>query len=134
MGLFRAAHGWGGQKGPPLSKICRAYPTLTKLSTVIPYLKKIHKILKSRDTPLEFYWFFHRKSVTFSISRNTCIDCILMHKFWVFFNFFESSKVVSLYIVEFLMMSPKLATLGLFEIKLFLKKRLWHHNFHFWRH
>ena len=45
-----------------------------------------------------------------------------MHKFCYFFNFFESSKVVSLNIVEFLMMSPKLATLGLLEIKVFLNK------------
>ena len=45
-----------------------------------------------------------------------------MHKFWVFFNFFESSKVVSLNIVEFLMMSAKLATLGLRKINVFLNK------------
>ena len=45
-----------------------------------------------------------------------------MHKLWGFFNFFESSKVVSLNIVEFLMMSAKLATLDLLKIKIFLNK------------
>ena len=56
MGFFDAAHGWGGggQKGPPLPKICHTYPTLMKLGTVIPYPKEIQKIYESRDTPLEF--------------------------------------------------------------------------------
>ena len=31
MGFFGAAHKWGGgQKGPPLPKICRKYPTMMK--------------------------------------------------------------------------------------------------------
>ena len=63
MGLFGAAHGLGGGgKTPPppplpspsLPKICQTYPTMMKLGTVIPYLKKIRKIYESRDTPLEF--------------------------------------------------------------------------------
>ena len=40
-------------KKDPLPKICRTYPTMMKLGTVIPYLKKIQKIYESRDTPLE---------------------------------------------------------------------------------
>ena len=52
MGLFEATHQWeGGQKGP-LPKICHTYPTMMKPDTVIPYLKKIQKIYKSRDTSL----------------------------------------------------------------------------------
>ena len=53
MGLFGAAYecvcggGWG--KKDPLS-----HPTLTKLGTVIPYLKKTQKIHKSHETSLEF--------------------------------------------------------------------------------
>ena len=39
-----------------LTKICHTYPTMIKLGTVITYLKKIQKICKSRDTPLEFCW------------------------------------------------------------------------------
>ena len=37
-------------------------------------------------------------------------------------NFFESSKVVLVNMVEFLMMSAKLATLSLLKIKVFLNK------------
>ena len=44
----------GGQKAPPLPKICHTYPTMMKLGAVIPYPKKIQKIYESRDTPLEF--------------------------------------------------------------------------------
>ena len=54
MGLFRAAHGCGEAKRSPVLKICHTYPTMMKLSTVIPYLMKIQKIYKSRDTPLSF--------------------------------------------------------------------------------
>ena len=39
MGLFGAAQGYGVQKGL-LSKICHTYPTVIKLGTVMPYLKK----------------------------------------------------------------------------------------------
>ena len=58
MGLFRAAYGWrvGGKKAP-LPKICHIilqYPTMMKIDTTIPYLKKIQKMYKSRDTSLEF--------------------------------------------------------------------------------
>ena len=56
MGIFGAAHGWGGKQKdlPPLPKICHTYPTTMKLGTVIPYLKEIQKIYESRVTPLEF--------------------------------------------------------------------------------
>ena len=49
MGLFGCAHGWGG-----LPKICHLYPTVMKLGPVINYLKKIQKVYKSRDAPVEF--------------------------------------------------------------------------------
>ena len=60
MGFFVAAQGYGGGGGGlggerlPLPKICPTYPTMMKLGTVIPYLKKIQKIYESRDTPSEF--------------------------------------------------------------------------------
>ena len=41
MGIFGAANGSGVQKGHPLPKICHTYPTMMKLGTFIPYLKKI---------------------------------------------------------------------------------------------
>ena len=57
MGLFLAAHGWGrgGAFWPPLLKIPDTYPTMMKLGKVIPYLREIRKMYKSRDTSLEFY-------------------------------------------------------------------------------
>ena len=54
MGLFEVAHGWGEIKKAPLPKICPSYSTMIKLGTVIPYLKKIQKIYKSLEKPLEF--------------------------------------------------------------------------------
>ena len=57
MGLFS----WGfiriggGAEKDPLRKIRLTYPTMITFGTIIPYLKKIQKIYKSRDTPLEFY-------------------------------------------------------------------------------
>ena len=48
--------GEGAKKTPHLPKIYHTYPTMMKLGTVIPYLRKIQKIYESLDTPLEFYW------------------------------------------------------------------------------
>ena len=60
MGFFGAVHGYGGGPfWPPVSKICHTYPTIMKLDTVIPYLRKIQKMYKSRDTSLEFCWHQH---------------------------------------------------------------------------
>ena len=55
MGFFGAAHrypicGQGGGKRPSFPKICDTYPTMMKLGTLIPYLKKIQEIHKSPDT------------------------------------------------------------------------------------
>ena len=55
MDFFWAAHGWGGPFWPaPLPKIRHTYPKMMKLGTVIPYLRKIQKMYKSRDISLEF--------------------------------------------------------------------------------
>ena len=48
MDFLGAAHGW-----TPLPKICHTHPTMMKLGTVIPYLKKIPKIYESRESPLD---------------------------------------------------------------------------------
>ena len=45
VGLFRDAHGWGAKRPPPLPKICYIHPTMMKLGTVVPYLKKIKKYI-----------------------------------------------------------------------------------------
>ena len=59
-GLFRGCSRRGrGAKRPSLRKICHAYPTMMKLSTAIPYLKRIQKWYESRDTSPEFCWHQH---------------------------------------------------------------------------
>ena len=90
-GMGRGGGGGGGQKGP-LPKTYYTYPTIMKLGTVIPYLKKIQKIYESRVTHFEFCWyhnFFTRNQLfsiksNFAISRNAEIDCILVHNFYFF--------------------------------------------------
>ena len=60
MGFFGTAHEWGAKKSPPPNlKICHTYPTLMKLGTVVPCLKKIQKyinhvahLLSSADTSI----------------------------------------------------------------------------------
>ena len=47
MGFFGAAHGWRGAKS-------HTYPTMMKLGTVVPYLKKFQKLYESHDAPLGF--------------------------------------------------------------------------------
>ena len=44
----------------PFPTICHIYPTIVKFGTVIPNRKKIQKMYKLRDTPLEFFsWRQH---------------------------------------------------------------------------
>ena len=59
MGIFEAAHRWGGAKRPALPIICHTYPTMMKLGTVIPNLKKIQKLYESCDTFPDFCWHQH---------------------------------------------------------------------------
>ena len=93
-GPFRGCSWMGGGKKAPLPKICHTYPTMMKPGTFIPYLKKIQKICKSHDTPLEFCW--HQQFFTAN-------QQILLHQeiqiwivFWYIisnsFNFFLVSK------------------------------------------
>ena len=51
--------GRGGAKKARLPKICHTCPTMMKLGTIKPYLKKIPKIYESRDTHPEFFWYKH---------------------------------------------------------------------------
>ena len=107
--------GAGGSKRPHLLKICHTYPTMMKLSTIIPYLKKIQNINESHDTPLEFCWHQH------FFTRN---QQILLHQemqmyiaFWyIISNSFNFSWVFVI------LMSAKMATPGLLKIKLFLNE------------
>ena len=69
---------------------------------------------------------FYRKSANFAISRNTDIPCFLTHSFYFFQpTFFDSLKIVLINLVKCWMMSAKMATLGLLEIKVgILEKKL----------
>ena len=70
----------GGQKGP-LPKICHTYPAMMKLGTVIPYLKKIQKIYKSRDTPFSSadISIFSPEINNFCYIKKYRYSCILIH-------------------------------------------------------
>ena len=79
MGPLRVAQGGRGSKRP-CPKIYHIYPTMMKLGTVIPQLKKIQKICKSRDTPHELCR--HKQSACSRWKlRNTDTDSILVHNF-----------------------------------------------------
>ena len=69
-----------GAKRLPLHKICHIYPAMMKVSNVITYLKRFQKIYESRDTLLDFWWhFFTENQRIFAISKNTDVDCVLIH-------------------------------------------------------
>ena len=82
-GLFRGCSQIGGAKRSLLPKICHTYPTMMKLGTVVPYLKKIKKYMNHVTYPLSSadISIFYRKSPYLAISKNTVIDCILIHNF-----------------------------------------------------
>ena len=77
---------------------------ILKLDTGIPYLKKIQKICESHDTSLEFCWHQH----FFTGNQQ-----ILIHR---------SLKIILINVLTILMMSGKIATLGLLKIKVFRNK------------
>ena len=51
MGIFGAAHGWGGQKCP-FPKICHTYPTMMKLGTVTLTQRRSKKYINHVTQPL----------------------------------------------------------------------------------
>ena len=65
----------------------------------------------------------YRKSTNIAISRNTVVvDCIFTRNFFFFFIVFKSLKVILIDIAAILMISAKMATLGLLKIKVFGNK------------
>ena len=79
MGHFWASHDrgrrWEGLKGTPCLK-SDTHPTMMKLGTVVPNLKKIKKVYETRNAPLKFCWhrhFFTQNQQIFAISRNADI-------------------------------------------------------------
>ena len=98
-GPFRDCSQMGGVGGKkdPLPKFCHTHPTLMKLGTLIPYLKKIRKIYKWCDTPFEFCWHqqFCRNQLILlhqEIQIQILFWCIISNHFnffWVFKDFFN---------------------------------------------
>ena len=83
MGFFGAAREWRGAKRPPLPKIFHiSYNDETWHSYTLPK-ENPKTIWITCHTPwvLLTSAFFHQKSANFAISRNTDIDCILIHNF-----------------------------------------------------
>ena len=71
------------QIGGGLPKICHTYPTMIKLSshTLPKEGPKNIRITCHTSWALLTSTFFHRKSATLVLSRNTDVDCILTHNF-----------------------------------------------------
>ena len=94
-GYFRGCSRMGVTRIPPCpSKICHTYPTMMKLGTVIPYLKKIPKIYESRDTPPKFYWHQHffTENQQILLYQDIQIKIAFWYNFsWVFKDFFNKS-------------------------------------------
>ena len=97
---------------PPLPKICHTYHAIMKLSTILPYLREIQKIYKSRDTFLEACWHQH----FFTGNQQ-----ILLHQeiIPITLAFLESLVIVLIKMVTILMMSAKVTTPGLLKIGCF---------------
>ena len=96
--FFRGCSRIGGTKKAPLPKICLTYPTMMTLSTVMHYPKKIQKIYKSCDTPLEFCWqYFFTENQQIVLYQEIQILIAFEHVisnsfnlFWVFNGFFNN--------------------------------------------
>ena len=111
--------GGRGAKRPTLPKIRHTYPTMMKLGTVIPYLKKIQKyvnhvtnLLRTADISIfspEIIKFYCIKKYRYRVNFDTLFLIIL--------NFFKFLKIVLINMVTILMIPAKIATLGLLKIK-----------------
>ena len=112
----------GGAKRLLLPKICHTYPTMMKLGTVTPYLKKIQKIYESRDAYPEFCWHQH----FFTRNQQILLYQEMKIAFWYIisnsFNFLESLKIFLINLVKILMMSAKMAPPDLLKITVFWNK------------
>ena len=101
----------------PFRGCCYKYPTMMKIRNNTSHEQdpKNIKITWQTTYVLLISAFFHRKSETSVISKNMNIDFILIHNS----NSSKSLKAVVINMVAILMMSAKLAILGLLKIKVF---------------
>ena len=124
-GPFRGCS-WMGRGQPPLPpnpfpKVCHTYPTMMKLGTLIPYLKKNQKLYKSRDTPPEFCWHqqFLPEISKFCYIKKYRYRLYFGTLFLILLTIFESCTIFLINMFTILMISVKMATLGFFKIKVF---------------
>ena len=103
-----------------LLKFCHTYPITMKVGRYTLRKKDLKNIWIMWHTPwlLLTSAIFHRKSSNLAISRNKCIDCILM-QFLIILTF---RKIFLINKFTVLTMSKKMATPGLLKIKLFWNK------------
>ena len=66
---------------------------------------------------------FPQEISKFALSRNTDIDCMLIHNFQFFLTYFESLRISLTNIIAILIMSAKIATIGFLKIKVFWNKK-----------
>ena len=102
-GCSRMIGGCLGQKSP-LPKFSHTYPTIMKLGTVIPYLKKIQKIYESHVTPLEFCPHQHFFTVNQQIVR------------------YQKIQIQTAFCYRYRLQIAKMTTLDLLKIKVFWNK------------
>ena len=109
-----------------LPKICHIYPIMMKFGRSIPYLKKIQKLYESSDTSFDFCWHQHfcTKNQQILLYQEIQIKIvfwfIIPHSFnflWVFKDLILLKNMVTILII-----SAKMATIGLLEIKVFWNK------------
>ena len=124
MGFFGAAHGWGGQKGPPSLKsvihilqwwnLAQLYLTQRRSKK---YMNHVTHPLSSADISIfspEISKFCYIKKYRYRFHLDTYFLTLL--------TFLESLKIFLINMVKILMMSAKMATPGLLKIKIFWKK------------
>ena len=114
MGLFVASHGAPSLNLSHISyndKTCQSYP--------LP--KEDPKIYKSRDTSLDNS-IFSRESSNVCYIKKYRYRLQFNTKFLILLTFCESLKIFLINMVTILMMSTKLATPGLLNIRIFQNK------------
>ena len=103
----------------PVPKICLTYPTMMKLGTVIPYLKKIQKIYESHDTSLS------SADVSIFLLEISKVCYIKKYRyrlhfdiwFLILLNFLECLKIFLINMVTILTMSARMSTLAILRLE-----------------
>ena len=106
-------------EGDPLLKTSEIYPTMMKLGTVIPYLKKLRKL--TLGVLLTSAFFTRNQRVL--LSEDIQIYIPLRYIISTSSNFLESLRIVVISMVKFLIMSAKMLPQAFLKQTFFLKKR-----------